>query len=327
MVSKRSDPEIHNIIPLILINSQLLRSEVQSVCSSLDPQVGLILQLYDRGSGDDHKHATDTRAITNRFENSRIENSMNVIVNSKKIILSSADKKFRRPNMNAGKDPRHCRYQRVLPPHFSIKKCKLVDVERPKDEIKTGQKVTSEISIGSNGSGGSDDSSRKQRKNQRIDCKAAMHSLELVSYKGGKNQHSKSDKSKESTNVNSLIRMGSSGSTGSSMNSVSRSNAAAENLARIRSQPHARSPQQDKTITSAGLVNKKVKSSSVDCNFRYYGRRKGKGGEKRLVCDGENHIQPFMLALQKIESRPFVNLKKTRVTWANEQWSQYVTDK
>lgn len=325
MVSKRSDPEVHNFIPLILINSQLLRSEVQSVCSSLEPQVGLILQLYDRGSCNDHKHATDTRAITDRFENSRIENSTNVIVNSKKMILSSADKKFRRPNMNAGKDPRHCRYQRVLPPHFSIKKCKLVDVERPKDEIKTGQKETTEISVGSNGSGGSDDSSRKQRKNQRIDC--TMHSLELVPYKGGKNQHSKPDKSKESTNVNSLIRMGSSGSTGSSMNSASRSNAAAENLARIRSQPRARSPQQDKTITSAGLVNKQVKSLPVDCNFRYYGRRKGKGGEKRLVCDGENHIQSFMVALQKIESTPFVNLKKTRVTWANEQWSQYITDK
>jgi hypothetical protein len=147
-----------------------------------------------------------------------------------------------------------------------------------------------------------------------------MHSLELVPYEGGQNQRSMSNstsdlrhrKSKESTNVNSLIRMGSSGSKGSSIKSVSRSNAAAENLARIRSQPRARSPQQDKTITSAGLVNKKVKSW----------KDKGQGNKGE-----ENHIQSFMLALQKIESKPFVNVKKTRVSWANEQWSQYVSDK
>lgn len=333
MISKRYDLEAHNTTPSILIlHSQLCK--VQSVCISFEPQVGLIT---------DRKLVTDARAITNRIENSRIEYSKNVIVNSKKMILSSADKKFRRPNMNASKDPRHCRYQRVLPPHFSIKRCKLVDAKRPKDEIKTGQKDTEEISaynrVGSNGSGGSYDSSRKQRKNQQIDCKADMPSLELVPYKGGHNQPSKSNatrnilkhhKSLEGTNVDSLIRMGSSGSQGSSMNSVSRSKAVAENLARIRSQPRPQpcpcSPRQDKTNNTSGLVNKKVQSA-VDCNSRYYGIRKGKVGEKRLVCDGENHIQSFMLALEKIESSPLLNLKKTGVTWANEQWSQYVTDK
>jgi hypothetical protein len=248
-----------------------------------------------------------------------IDNSKNVIVNSKKMILSSADKNFRRPNMNASKDPRHCRYQRVLPPHFSIKKNKLVDDECPKFDVGEEIKLAY-VRVGSNGSGGSNESGRKQLMkiandpsmvNQQI-----KYSLELVPYEGGQNQRSMSNstsdilrhcKSKESTSVNSLIRMGSNGSKGSSMNSVSRSNAAAENLARIRSQPRARSPQQDKTITCAGLVNKKVKSW------------KDKGEE--------NHIHSFMLALQKIDSKPFVNLKKTRVSWANEQWSQYVTDK
>jgi hypothetical protein len=251
-----------------------------------------------------------------------IDNSKNVIVNSKKMILSSADKNFRRPNMNASKDPRHCRYQRVLPPHFSIKKNKLVDDECPKFDVGEEIKLAY-VRVGSNGSGGSNESSRKQLMkiandpsmvNQQINCKAAIQSLELVPYEGGQNQRSMSNstsdilrhcKSKESTSVNSLIRMGSNGSKGSSMNSVSRSNAAAENLAQIRSQPRARSPQQDKTITSSGLINKKVTSSAVDCNFQYYGRRKYKGEEK--------NIQSFMLALHKIESKP---VKKTRVTWA-----------
>jgi hypothetical protein len=327
LIIKDFDPKAHANIPSnAMFNSQLLRSEVQSVCSSLEPQVGLIIQLYDNKKADrrtDRKLVTDRRAIIDRNENSRIDYSKNVIVNSKKMIFSSADKNFRRPNKNAGKDPRHCRYQRVLPPHFSIKKYKPVDDERPK--IDVGEEIKrAYVRVGSNGSGGSNESGRKQLMkiandpsimNQQIDCKAAMHSLELVPYDGGQNQRSMSNstsnilrhcKSKESTNVNSLTRMGSSGSKGSSMKSVSRSNAAAENLARIRSQPRACSPQQDKTIISAGLVNKKV---------------------KRLVCNGENHIQSFMLALQKIESKPVVNVKKTRVTWANEQWSKYVMDK
>jgi hypothetical protein len=327
LIIKDFDPKAHANIPSnAMFNSQLLRSEVQSVCSSLEPQVGLIIQLYNNKKADrrtDRKLVTDRRAIIDRNENSRIDYSKNVIVNSKKMIFSSADKNFRRPNKNAGKDPRHCRYQRVLPPHFSIKKYKPVDDERPK--IDVGEEIKrAYVRVGSNGSGGSNESGRKQLMkiandpsimNQQIDCKAAMHSLELVPYDGGQNQRSMSNstsnilrhcKSKESTNVNSLTRMGSSGSKGSSMKSVSRSNAAAENLARIRSQPRACSPQQDKTIISAGLVNKKV---------------------KRLVCNGENHIQSFMLALQKIESKPVVNVKKTRVTWANEQWSKYVMDK
>ena len=327
LIIKDFDPEAHANIPSnVMFNSQLLRSEVQSVCSSLEPQVGLIIQLYDNKKADrrtDRKLVTDRRAIIDRNENSRIDNSKNVIVNSKKMILSSADKNFRRPNMNASKDPRHCRYQRVLPPHFSIKNYKVVDDEHPKVDV--GEEIKrAYVRVGSNGSGGSNESGRKQlmkiandpsTMNQQIKCKG-MHSLELVPYEGGQNQRSMSNstgdilrhrKSKESTNINSLIRMGSSGSKGSSMNSVSRSNAAAENLARIRSQPRARSPQQDKTITCAGLVNKKVKSW------------KDKGDE--------NHIHSFMLALQKIDSKPFVNLKKTRVSWANEQWSQYVTDK
>lgn len=306
---------------MLVVGRHLGRSDGRKAGRTMK-RVGPIMPVYDDDNKVHHGGGRN-RKLVNAFTD-KIETSKMLV--NRKIVLSSASKKFRRPNVGEDVPPSHYRYKGTHPPHFLIDHNTPTDNEYLKRNDVCTKKVRKSMTAATSACartdrGGSSNSRRKKQtpasaengqyhhnggvKEDRKDV-TGDGTLALIPVVSGRKQTksatangSKKDTKSAAAGTNGFIRIESNGSDGSSgerqlttdavARSSMRSKSAIDNLASIRSQ-RVRS-----NNGSSGIRKKKLRTPlAVDSNATSYGRRSGNVGETSLVSTLEHDVQVKM---------------------------------